>query len=211
MFRKYHYLMTVSLTVVLGCAAAHAEELAATGEVRLENAGEPTSRFSLHVKAVDFTSDGQSLGFSVEVDQAIVAYLQENQAQAVAQFMVDADNDKASGGQVFGSSEAGFETTTVVYACKVRDGMRVCAGDIDGASEFPGEFQTDAWDATANMFTPVHDLSWDGGGAEIDGSRIHASIPYEDIGGAPGKTIRIVVATGSGRPVDTPSVLLTLK
>lgn len=211
MFHRFLYLVTISTTVALGCVAVNAEELTATGEVRLENAGEPTSRFSLHVKAVEFSSDGTSLGFAIEVDQDIVSYLQENQAQAVVQFMVDADNDKASGGKVFGSSEPGFETTTVVYACKVRDGMRVCAGDIDGAHEFPGEFQTDAWDAAANMFTPVHDLSWEGGGAEIDGKQIRAAIPYEDIGGSPGKTIRIVIATGSGRPMDTPSVLLTLK
>jgi hypothetical protein len=211
MFNRIFSYLALYLTLVLVPGTAISAELTATGEVRLESSSEPTAMFGLDLRAVEFSSDGKSLSFAVEVDRDISAYLEENYAQAVALFMFDTDNDSTSGGEVFGSTESGFEYTTTVYACKEFDGGRVCAGDIDGANTYVGEFETEAWDPAKGMYTPVHDFSWMGGDAVIDGSRIRAAIPYEDIGGGPGKAIRISIAAGSGRPVDVPSVVLTLK
>jgi roadblock/LC7 domain-containing protein len=212
--KKLHRFVILAFPLFIGvllATAVNAEELTAVGEVRVENGGESSAMFGLDVRAVEFSSDGKSLSFSVEVDQDIRAYLEANHAQAVVQFMVDADSDESTGGEVFGSSNAGFENTTVVYACKEENGMKVCAGDLEGAVTFVGEFETEAWAADSGMFMPVHDFGWAGGDAVIDGNRIQAAIPYEDVGGAPGKVIRISVAAGSGRPIDMPSVLLTLR
>lgn len=189
-------------------------ELVAQGSARLENADEPRSIFGLDPRVIELSSDGQRLTVAIELDRDVVPYLREEMAQGVAQVLFDADNDASTGGESFGSGDSGYEFLSTIYACKEFEDGRVCAGDVGEGVEvtgYIGEFEPEAWNPESRYFEPVHGFTWDGGDAVIDGRSVRASIAYEDFGGAPGKTLRIVVLAGSGRPINVPPVILTLK
>ena len=208
-FRMLSLALAVAASAVF-CGLAQAES--GKRKLSLSPTEKATGDF-LEPKHITVTSDGKHIIFVFDTGQDIKQFLGRGYAHTIVEVYFDTDLNRATGGKPWGSNIGGFDFRSYIFACIAHAGGHVCDGGIGKAiiTKYFSDYTSDFWNSAEESFDGNYPLRWEGGRGKIDGQKITTKIPYAEIKGNSGQTVRININPADPQSSKYPEALLTLK
>ncbi len=217
--KRINFFMVCALLVMVPGMMAQEIRTAEHSVVLEDAAGDVTDgdHPGKDVVKVILDTDGTDLNITVVLAKEAKFYLDGHMAGDVIDLILDADNNKATGGKPFFYETPGFEFLIEVGACiEYEDGGMACSGALRGskATNYFSTYSLEKYIEEDKKERISEAFNWKARGKDIQGNSIKVSVPYSQMNLSPGQKVRFAVKErddSTFKKEYLPEVLLTIK